>query len=66
MRALVKNLSQRKNDGEDLSLELRGQEVDPAKIRRWQRRHGKLKDIVRSFSTNLPMGKSPGYQMTQF
>jgi tetratricopeptide (TPR) repeat protein len=58
MRALVKDLTQRRNDGEDLSIEFRGQQVDPVKMQRWRKRHGRIKDVVHLFSSNTSMGKS--------
>jgi tetratricopeptide (TPR) repeat protein len=66
MRALVQDLSQRQNDGEDLTVELRGQQVDPMKIQRWQKRHGKVKDIVRPFSRNPSIGKCSGLSDNPF
>jgi hypothetical protein len=52
MRALVKDLTQRENEGEDLSIEFRGQQVDPAKIQRWRKRHGLAKEVATPFSNN--------------
>jgi hypothetical protein len=58
MRTLVQDLSQRINNEEHLALELRGREVDPLKIQRWQKRHRRMKNVVRNFSNSLSMGKS--------
>ena len=66
MRALVQDLSQRQNDGEDLTVELRGQQVDPMKIQRWQKRHGKVKDVIRPFSRNPSIGKCSGLSNNSF
>jgi len=58
MRTLVQDLSQRINDEEEFSLELRGREVDPVKIQRWQKKYRRMNYVVRSFSNNPSMGKS--------
>jgi hypothetical protein len=57
MRALVEDLNERGNNNADLAVELRGHQVDPAKIHRWQKRHGKGKDIARSFPGHPSTGK---------
>jgi hypothetical protein len=58
MRALVKDLTQRENKGEDPSIEFRGQQVDPAKIQRWWKRHGLAKEVLPPFSNNPFISKS--------
>jgi tetratricopeptide (TPR) repeat protein len=66
MRTLVQDLNQRRNDGEDLAVELRGQQIDPVKIHRWQKRYGRMKDVVRPFSNNPSMGKSSSLSGNSF
>jgi hypothetical protein len=57
MRTLVQDLTRRQNDGEDLSIELRGRQVDPVRIQRWRRSHRKMKDVVRPILSNPSIGK---------
>jgi hypothetical protein len=58
MRALLQNLEDRKCSNPDLVVELRGHQVDPARIQRWQKRHGREKDVVRPFASGSAAGKS--------
>jgi hypothetical protein len=57
MRTLIQDLVQRANTGEDLSPELRGRQVDPVKVERWRKRHGRVNDVVRLFPGNPSTGK---------
>jgi hypothetical protein len=58
MRAIVQSLSHRKFDGRDGAIKVRGHQVDPAKIRRWQKRQGRMKDAVQLFPNRPAAGKS--------
>jgi tetratricopeptide (TPR) repeat protein len=58
MRTLVQDLNQRRNDGEGPTVELKGKQVDPVKMYRWQKRHGGMKDVARPFLSNHFLGKS--------
>ena len=58
MRNIVQGLNQMKNNGENLSVELRGQQIDPNKIQRWQKKHGRMKDIARPFPRVCVGGES--------
>ena len=58
MRTLVQDLTRRQNSGEDLSIELRGRQVDPLRIQRWRRSHKGMNDVVRPILNNSSIGKS--------
>jgi hypothetical protein len=58
MREIVQNLNQCESKDADPTIELRGHQVDPAKIERWQRRNGRVKDVVTPFISRPFEGKS--------
>jgi Clr5 domain len=58
MLNLVQDLSQRGSDGEELPVELRGKQIDPVKIQRWQKRHGRVKNVICQSASSPSMSKS--------
>jgi tetratricopeptide (TPR) repeat protein len=58
MRAIVQNLSQMEGEGGSFMAGLRGHQIDPAKIQRWQRTHRGRGDVVRPFLSRPFNGKS--------
>ncbi len=53
MRAIAQNLEQGEMDG---PAELKGRQIDTAKILRWQKRQGRLKSALHSF-TNIAVDR---------
>jgi len=66
MRAIVQNLSQMEGEGGSFMAELRGHQIDPAKIQRWQRTHRGRRDVVRPFLSRHSNGKSSCLMHTVF
>jgi tetratricopeptide (TPR) repeat protein len=58
MQAIVQNMSLMEGEDGSFIAELRGHQIDPAKIQRWQRSHRGRRDVVRPFLSHPSNGKS--------
>jgi hypothetical protein len=60
MRAIAENLE---NGGSGGPVELKGRQIDTAKIQRWQKRQGRMKGVVNASQSQLGAGRLHGSQI---